>query len=407
MYDDFSIFDKKITNMRYLTGIVFLLVFSLHSIANTQLSEEAELSLLTCSPGDELYSLFGHSAIRVNDPIVGLDVVFGYGTFDFDTPNFYLKFGNGNLNYWIDTKSYAGFIRQYNYYKQNVTEHRLNLSQNEKQRLMDALVINLQEENRYYRYDFFFDNCATRIRDIIIKNIDGEVVYSGSVEEMTFRDMLHQYSIYVPWISDGLDILLGLKTDDKADWKNQMFLPDYLLKHFSNAKVINNGVSKPLLDSGKVIISFDINKGASFITPAQLFWVLFIISLLLLYYEIKKRKKPVVFINRILLLISGGVGALIFFLWFLSRHSVTGDNFNMLWAIPFNLFLAFFPAWFFKSLPFKIYLVFIALCALITAVAGYFLPQYLPPVILPLSLLLTVRYISWLYFNTRNTRVLS
>ena len=402
MYNDFSIFDKKIRKMRYLIGFLLLFVLSSNATANSQLSEQAKISLLTCSPGDELYTLFGHSALRVNDPIAELDVVFGYGTFDFDTPYFYLKFGNGNLNYWIDNKSYDRFIRQYHYYGQDVVEHELNLSSIEKQRLFDALILNSKDENKYYRYDFFFDNCATRIRDIIIVNLDGDVAYSGDAEVLTFRDMLHEFSTHVPWISDGLDLILGLKTDDIADRNNQMFLPDYLLKHFVGAKVMHAGTRKPLLKEGEIVLAFDKNKKRGILTPALFFWALFVLSLLLMYYEITKRNKPIVFINRLLLLSSGIVGALIFFLWFLSRHSVTGENFNMLWAMPFSLFLAFFPAWFFKSKPFKIYLSFMALCVAIPMVAGAVLPQYLPAMILPLSLLLFSRYASWLYLMAKN-----
>lgn len=388
--------------MRYLTGFVLLFVSSFSLMASTQLSEKAEFSLLTCSPGNELYSLFGHSAIRVNDPVAGFDLAFNYGTFDFDTPNFYLKFGNGNLNYWLTYYSYSRFIKSYRHHKQSVTEHKLNLSTVEKQRLMDALLLNAEGDNKYYRYDFFFDNCATRIRDIIVDNVDGEVVYSGDVEDVTFRAMLHRYEKQVPWISDGLDIILGMKTDDKADRLNQMFLPAYMIKHFSNAKVTHNGTTKALLDEGKTVLLFDKKENTGGIEPSQFFWFLLVLSLPVLYYEVKKRKKPVVPINRVLLFLTGAVGSLIFFLWFLSRHSVTGENFNMLWAMPFNLFPAFFPAWFFKSKSFKIYLFFLALCVTIPVVASAFIPQYLPPMILPLTLLLLGRYASWLYLTAKN-----
>jgi len=388
--------------MRYLTGLILLFMLSMNAIAEKQLSNQAEISLLTCSPGDELYALFGHSAIRVNDPLAGFDLVFNYGTFDFDTPNFYLKFGNGNLNYWLNYYSYSRFLKQYSYYKQNVTEHQLNFSLVEKQRLFDALLFNAQEENKYYRYDFFFDNCATRIRDIIIDNVDGEVIYVNEVtEDVTFRELLHEYQTHVPWISDGLDIILGMKTDDMANRNDQMYLPEYMEKHFSKANVITNGKTKPLMLQGKTVLSFDKRHGNGGITPAQLFWVIFILMLVVVYYEVKKRKTLVI-INRVLLLATGVVGVLIFFLWFLSRHSVTGDNFNMLWAMPFNLFLAFFPSWFYKSKPFKVYLFFMTLCVATLILFGGLLPQFLPAMIVPLALLLFVRYASWLYLMAKN-----
>ena len=384
--------------MRKLLGLFLLFTLSFKALAGPQLSNQAKISLLTCSPGDQLYTLYGHSAIRVNDPVVGFDLVFNYGTFDFDTPNFYLKFGKGDLNYWLNYYSFKRFVASYSYYQQSVTEQEINLTTREKQRLLDALLENAEEANKYYRYDFFFDNCATRIRDIILDNVDGDVVYTNQADNgLTFRALLHQYQSHVPWISDGLDIILGLKTDDLADRSNQMFLPDYMKSHFANAQINNRGESRPLLLETQTVISFDKQTDDEQISPSRVVWFLLIVSLFIGFVEIKKRKKPMVFINRILLTLTGSVGCLIFFLWFLSRHSVTGDNFNMLWAMPFNLFLAFLPAWFFKSKAFKVYLAFSIISVALAVIFFWSIPQYLPPVVLPLSLLILSRFIIWWY----------
>ncbi|WP_439185120.1 Lnb N-terminal periplasmic domain-containing protein [Carboxylicivirga taeanensis] len=382
--------------MRYLSIVLLLLSLCQFSSASQQLSDKAHLSVLTCSPGDQLYSLFGHSAIRVKDPVAGFDLVFNYGTFDFDTPNFYLKFAKGDLNYWLTYYSFERFKRAYAYYGQSVTENKLNLSQTEKQQLFDALLKNAEEENRYYRYDFLFDNCATRIRDIIAANVEGELKYTaGSVEAFTYRQMLHQYDGKYPWISNGLDIILGMKTDDDARLFHQMFLPDYLQQHLL-AAVIENGETRKLLEADQPIITLEQPEPSKGIGPGQFFWFLFFLSAVMVIVEVR-RAKPLTAFNRIFLFLSGAVGALIFFLWFLSRHSVTGENFNILWAMPFNLFVAFFASWFFQTKLFKIYLIFLIICAAVPVVFGWLIPQYLPVMVYPLCLLLISRYASWLY----------
>ncbi|TRX61160.1 DUF4105 domain-containing protein [Carboxylicivirga sp. M1479] len=386
--------------MRYWSVFLLLVVMSFNLMAQTRLSNEASISLLTCAAGDELYSVFGHSAIRVHDPKANLDVVFNYGTFDFDTPNFYLKFANGDLNYMLAYGPYNRFLRAYNYEKRSVWEQKLNLTDDEKQKLFDAIVTNAKPENKFYRYDFLFDNCATRIRDIIVANVDGEVEYNTSEhEEKTFRDMLHYYDARVPWIRDGLDIILGMKTDYDASQYDQMFLPDYLMKHLSEAKKVNTGTA--LLGPKQTILSFDKEDKAGTLTPGLLMWLLFFLSMGLVFVEVK-RKAPFVVINRIVLLFSGVVGALIFFLWFLSRHSVTGENFNMLWAMPFNLFAAFLASWFYKSKVFKLYLLFLMVCVSIPLIFGWLIPQHLPYAIYPLCLLFISRYASWYFLLTRS-----
>lgn len=386
--------------MRYLFIVVLTILMGSQLTAQPKLSEQASISLLTCSPGDQIYSLFGHSAIRVKDPEVGFDLVFNYGTFDFDTPNFYLKFAKGDLNYWLNYYGFESFKRSYAYFQQSVTENELNLTFDEKQKLLDALLLNAQEENRYYRYDFLFDNCATRIRDIIEANVDGELVYNTKeAEEYTFREMLHIYDGKYPWISNGLDIILGLKTDDDASLFHQMFLPDYLQQHLAGA-VIVNGKSRPLLQAPQVVLDIKPVEKTTGAGPTQVFWFLFILSVFIAFVEVKQNK-PLVLLNRVFLLISGVVGSLIFFLWFLSRHSVTGENFNILWAIPVNLFVALLASWFYQTKIFRYYLVFLIIGAAIPVVFAWAIPQYLPVIVYPLCLLLISRYVSWFYLLTK------
>lgn len=391
--------------MRVFSLIVVLLALINSTDAATRLlSEKAEVSLLTCSPGSELYSVFGHSAIRVNDPDSQLDWVFNYGTFDFNTPNFYLKFSSGKLNYILSVNHFSRFVQSYFREERSINEQVLNLNASEKQNLFNALVENAKPENKYYRYDFFFDNCATRIRDMIINQLDGQIQYHDTaIVEQSFRDYIHKYVNHSPWISDGLDLLLGVKTDDIASVSEQMFLPDYMMLYFGKAIINQEGTEKELVKEMRQVLKFDNNniknKG---ITPDFLFWGLFFIGLILFYFEVKHRKKPLVIVTRLLLLVSGCTGILFFYLWFFSLHSVTGQNFNLLWAMPTSIILAFISVkgpskWFFRGL----LLVTLALL-IVNVLIMFFIPQYIPTFILPFSLLLIIRLTHLLIFTQKN-----
>ncbi|MBL7807773.1 MAG: DUF4105 domain-containing protein, partial [Saprospiraceae bacterium] len=146
--------------------LLFLLLLPFAGIAQT-LSDSAQISLMTVAPGEFVYSTFGHSAIRVKDPGTRFDRCYNYGTFDFEQPNFLLKFCQGKLLYNLDIESYRSFEYGNLQDRRTMQEQVLNINQEQKQRLFDLLQENYKEENRYYKYDFFYDNCATRIRDIV------------------------------------------------------------------------------------------------------------------------------------------------------------------------------------------------------------------------------------------------
>jgi len=392
--------------MRVFSLIVVLLaLINTTNAATRLLSEKAEISLLTCSPGNELYSVFGHSAIRVNDPDSELDWVFNYGTFDFDTPNFYLKFSSGQLNYLLSVNHFSRFVQSYFRDERSIVEQVLNLNAFEKQHLFNALIENAKPENKFYRYDFFFDNCATRIRDMIINHLDGQIQYPDtSRATQSFRDYIHEYVIHSPWISDGLDLLLGVKTDNTASVSEQMFLPDYMMLYFGKAKVNNNGSEKALVKETRQILEFDNqateNKG---VTPNVLFWGLFLIGLIVFYFEVKYRKKPFILITRILLFLTGCTGILFFYLWFLSLHSVTGQNFNLLWAMPTSLILAFLPVRALSKQFSKGLLMLTLTLLIVNVLILFFIPQYIPRFVLPFSLILIIRLTHLLIFTNRKS----
>jgi hypothetical protein len=362
-------------------------------VKSQQLSDESSISLITVASGEDLYSVFGHSALRVSDPANKIDWVYNYGTFDFDTPFFYLKFANGNLNYMLAINEYKYFIPYYNKEKRSVTEQLLNLTQSEKQRLFNNLMTNSLPSNKYYRYDFFFDNCATRLRDQVFNAIEGKVVLdTNNYSNLTYRQLYGSYLNHSPWIEFGIHILLGMKSDEKCSSYNEMYLPDYLFKQFSSASIKRLNNTEPLVSKSSKVLEFNnLNIKPSALTPQNIFWFL---AFFVILVSIKWSNSNLFFrfIDRLLFLAVGLVGLLLIFLWFISRHDVTSLNFNLLWASPLYLLVIFNlnPKRIKKTFT-KAVLSLIILCQLILLVGWYVIPQEFPNGLYPLILILTTR----------------
>jgi len=300
---------------------------SLTNIEAPILSESSQISLLTCSSGDMLYSVFGHSAIRVKDDSLRIDIVFNYGTFDFDTPFFTIKFMNGDLNYMLAYTTYDRFIRSYTYEKRSVTEGVINLNHTEKQLVWDYLVWNSQPENRSYRYDFFFDNCATRIRDIFfdIKNISIQP-NGNKISSTTFRDYIHSHLPASTWTAQGIDFLLGAKTDRTANYYDRAFLPLYLDSLFVNYNVIS--LQKSVLKGSVKPYS---NSDDMWFTPDLLGFLLVLFAIMFTILEYCKHKY-IKFFDLFLFTICFLLSLLFWYLWLFTNHEVCSLNANVLWA---------------------------------------------------------------------------
>ncbi len=381
--------------MRFYFIILFLLIGNIYSFAfSSNLSNSAEISVITCSPGTELYSIYGHSAIRVKDSISNTDVVFNYGTFDFNTPNFYLKFLNGNLKYMLSASKFNSFMRTYFHENRSVYEQQLNLDSSQKQRLFNLLLENYQPENKYYRYDFFFDNCATRIRDIVYKVIDGEIVYNGKTHDnRTFRSLIHEYLYNNVWIKDGQDLLIGLPSDEITKVQEQMFLPDYLMYYFSISQYIKDGKTTPLVKSKHTLYEFQPSKcNRNPQNPAKVVWGLFMLFSVITLLNIKFKASMALFIfDRLLLFIIGLAGILILFLSFFTLHEATQNNLNLLWSFPSILIFVFVPYRKFSSSFFQ-NLIIAHLMGILAFIALYlFKVQDIPQMTLPLCLILLQR----------------
>lgn len=326
--------------------LIFVFLYLLFHNAFSQNTDSCglKISLLTCSPGEELYSIFGHSAIRVQEPASNTDIIFNYGTFDFEDPGFYVKFVRGKLLYFVSIERFENFYYSYQYENRSIIEQTLNLSCEEKTRLFSALKTNLLEENKYYLYDFLFDNCSTRLRDIVARNTSDSLSFRRIIPDKppTFRNLIHEYlrngGQY--WSKLGIDLLLGSRIDVPVSSAQAMFLPDYLMKGFDSAFQQN----KPLVSSKRTILPADetTRTKTGWFRPFVATMILLIVfgSLQFIY---RPRPQAILDVFDVaFFLILGLIGVLILFMWLGTDHRLCRDNFNLLWALPTHLVAAFF-----------------------------------------------------------------
>ncbi len=336
----------------FVVIFLFTIVIKSNSVGftNVTLSDFAKITIVTCGPGSDLYSLFGHSAIRVTDQANKIDLVFNYGTFDFSAPNFYTKFAKGELDYCLSAYAYRYFPISYIEENRWIDEQLLNIDNISANNLFKALLINAQESNRFYRYDFFFDNCATRIRDILVRNIPQLDLPSDSLtSNLSFRDQMNHYLTPHPWTRVGLNLALGSKCDSKMSNWSFTYLPDNLSTFLSNSYIKhNNGrLFRVNLVSSKsrTVNSYD-NVNSDFqIGPILLIIILLMFSILTFFYSINI--KVVSAIDGVLFFGVGILGSIVYFLSFYSSHLICSSNFNTLLISPFYFILLIpnFASW--------------------------------------------------------------
>lgn len=328
--------------MKNLSLLLFFILFITFSFSQTRsLSGEAEISVLTLGPGNYLYDKFGHSAIRVQDKNTDLDLVFNYGTYDFNTPGFYTKFVQGKLLYSLSVSDYESFFQHYKAEDRWITEQVFNLNVAQKKEVFDLLVENTKPENREYLYDFIYDNCATKIRDVFSMALGNDLTYNTELEEeKSFRELVQENLHHNTWGSLGIDLALGAPTDRIATKLEQQFLPDYVLEANTEAKVkTSSGEWQPLVKETKALYEQqEEKKDAGFILTSP--WVVFSIigvGLIALSFRDVIRKKRTKSVDIILFTITGILGVVIAILWFVSDHYATKLNYNILWAFPISL----------------------------------------------------------------------
>lgn len=386
-----------------MAGIAFLLQLTLVA-QGSGLSPAAQVSVITCGPGTELYSTFGHSAFRIKDPVTGLDRVYNYGTFNFNTPNFYVKFARGKLLYELRAYNFGNFLRGYHEENRWVKEQVLDLKNDQIQQVYDFLENNAKPENRAYKYDFFYDNCSTKMMDVLEKVLGSDLVFDPNFEEAeyTHRQLIQMYLGDLPWSDFGIDLALGSVIDREIPSKAYMFLPDYVLQGVDASGIKESGKIKPLVKETNTILDSKplINKGWSF-TPFWLFTILAVAVILISIRDFKKRRRNKL-LDYILFLFTGITGLVILLLWFATDHSATANNLNILWAFAPNLVFALILHQ--NRSYYAHYMLFLLALLDLVAVLWIARIQVFSIALLPLLVLLNARYIYlWLYFKYRGT----
>jgi hypothetical protein len=383
----------------------------------TALSDDATVSLLTLWPGNEIYLAFGHSALRIRDPRRNIDVVFNYGTFDLEDPLFVPKFVKGDLNYYLD---YYPFGEDFAFDKK--TENRawyeqiLNLNASQANALYDFLMDNARPEKRYYRYDFIKDNCATRIRDALLKVLGPALSFDphdARSPRKSYRQMIDEFVIDRPFYHFMFYPVLGMASDKQVTSFESQFLPLYMMKVFEVSTIVDNGKEEPLVRSSRPLYTpaVTIGRGIKWADPEYAIWPC---AVLALFFTIRNfsilRKDGTIpprraifrFLDAFLFFIVGLLGCLVFYLAVFSVHSAAKGNLSIVWLLPTNLVAAFFIwrgpvpkaiSWYFA--------VVAALCAL-PILTWPVWPQRMDPRMIPLIVMIATRA-CWYCLSTRSS----
>ncbi|NEW82764.1 MAG: DUF4105 domain-containing protein [Mariniphaga sp.] len=373
-----------------LLAIFTLLLFP--KAYSTQLSPQSQISLLTCGPGDDIATYFGHSAIRINDPQSGIDYVFNYGVYSFDTPNFAWRFAKGETDYILAGERMVSFMASYREEQRSVYEQVLNISQAEKQSLFDALVENAKKENRVYRYRHFSDNCSTRVRDQFEKCVNHQLQYDTLQDtKLTYRNLVDQCVPGNSWNGFGIKLALGIPADKVTTYSQKMFLPDYLMNSMANATVGKDGVRVPfVLPRTTLFTATPLQSGFSLTSPAVVINLFFLFVALFSFIEYR-RKKRMIWLDFLVFFAVGFAGILLSFLCFVSVTEATGWNLNLVWALPTHFIFAFL--WLVPSLRPNLgwYLKFTAGIVFFFLITMIFLPQTFHWLVVPACLIILLR----------------
>ncbi len=379
-----------------LTLIFLLSYFTALTQINT-LAKDAEISIITIGPGKQLYDSFGHNAIRVSDPSNGKDLAFNYGTFDFNTPNFYIKFGQGKLPYALSVSTYDGFLRNYIAEKRWIKQQKLDLTYGEKIAIFEFLLNNAQPSNREYQYDFFFDNCATKIRDVLAVNLGSKLSYKPkqyAASLYSFRELIQQRLHWNSWGSLGIDIALGAVIDRTANpWEHQ-FLPDYVFESLKSATITRNNKTSALIKKETTINNpGPMARNSAFLLSP--FFVFLVLAIGIVYRTLRdsKQQKRSRWLDTVLFFVTGIVGVLLLVLWLATDHTATVTNYNILWAFPLNLIFCTLVS---KKAPKKWlinYVSFLIILLTLLVVHWFTGVQVFAPALLPLVIALFIRYV--------------
>lgn len=375
---------KKKLILSLFLGLIYLPgVFS-------QQAKDTIVYLLTCGPGTETYSIYGHSALRVVIPSKSTDIVYNWGVFDFNTPNFAWNFAKGRLSYNLGDEQTRPFLEYYFYEQRYILEQKVNLTSKEVYTLLSLINENLKPENRSYRYDFFYDDCSTRIRDLFEKSIGAKLLYPPVEPKKlpTFREMVGKYQAPKPWLHFGINLIMGSPGDKPAVYRDRMFLPLDLKEELSQAVVNRSGKMIPLLQNHQTLIDFKapVVKKNLLISPVVVFTLLLIITLII-SARVKSRRSNNL-LDLLVFFAFSVLAILMIFFNFFTDHQQMKWNLNILWLNPFILIcLLSLLLRSRKNIWFRIVFYISA----IFLVLQFVLPQSFDMAIIPLVLILLIR----------------
>ena len=325
-------------------GLLYIVLTFILSVVNATVGAQSmtnpdriQISLLTCSPGKEVWAQYGHTAIRYYDKESGEDLAINYGIFSLDQTYFIPRFVLGMTDYRMGVQPMDMFLAQYSYEGRGVIEQVLNLSAEDKEVIYKALQENMKPENVVYRYNYFFDNCTTRARDMLVNHLHGKVVYPPAEEDATFRSMIHKWNNKYEWTQFGEDLLLGVNADRKTTKSEQQFLPENLRSDFDKAKY--NG--KPLVKETNVLLDAEteVVEPAFPLSPLSVALIFAVISLVMMLFSY--RRQQVYWAWDLALMLTSGLMGIIFFVMIFSQHPCVSLNFILLFFNPLPLFFLY------------------------------------------------------------------
>jgi hypothetical protein len=385
------------TTFRLFLGTQLVLASLVAFSQSVQLSEQARISLITFGPDqEEFYEAFGHSAVRVVDSARGIDYAYNYGVFSFNQPNFYLNFTRGHLYAQLGVYLYPDFRDAYISANRSVHEQVLRLTPGQRQKIFDYLEWNALPQNKMYNYDYFYNNCSSKIRDVFADVLKGEIRFDGSFinTHYTIRQLTDLYLDHQPWGDLGIDIGLGSTIDKKATPYEHMFLPDYLESCFDHVFINVDGTFSSIIREKTVIFqSLPEEEKGSWFHPWTVFGFLLVFALALSVFDVRRGKLSTGF-DVTLLWVTGLLGAFLLFLWFGTDHHACAKNYNLLWALPTHVYAGILllkknkPAW----LPY--YFLATAGICLLLLLSWPILPQFLNYFLIPFVATLLVRSVT-------------
>ncbi len=370
--------------MNIYKRILLFLILSL-SVAGS-VSADVRVSVLTCSPGDEAYSLYGHTALRYCDTSRGVDVVFNYGCFDFSTPNFGWRFVLGETDYMVGCTDFENFLPEYIMRGSGVVEQVIDLSDEEAFLLFKELLVNIRPENRVYRYRYLDNNCTTKVRDKLLEALakrNGNIAYEDSmVAGRTYRDALNLPSMKHPWYTFGINLLLGAGVDEPLTRESAQFLPLDFMNALNGMSVAQgDGTERKVVAETNILLAE--NKKAavrSNFTPFNASLLLLLATFIAMLCELRKRK-TFWGVDVVLMLAQGLSGSLLLFMALFSEHPAVDVNWLIVMFNPLALvLLPIYVCRIRKHRPMTIAWVQVALFALFVLTALLGLQVYPAPI---------------------------